>query len=556
MNLLELARIRNRKTGRCSSYDVTGRNADCWHIPAHQSRVLADIRGPGLLTHLWLTQANHYRECLIRITWDNAQAPSVLCPLGDFFGLGHSRVNSYQSLLFTASANKPYTVNTGCALNCYAPMPFRKRALVELVNESDEDHLQYFYIDYESMDPAELRNTGYFHAEFRRTLPFGGWGPEIIVNTPQSNVVNRERLAWDNNYVILDTRGKGHYLGCNLSVTNFQGTWWGEGDDMIWVDGYKWPPDLHGTGSEDYLNQAWGMQPNAFLRNGSSLFEGQALLEKGISLPEQTRGYQTSYVFHLENPVRFRRSIKVTIEHGHGNHLANEMSSTAYWYAETPTAAVQPPGVSQRLPVHRKDGQWFIPPQARCSDKPVRRTPEMEAMKTLWKDQEQIRAKGCLGPQYSPFLTDWKLSRLLPAKNIAKVPLARLTDPLDWRNYRAERNPGHPQANLVNVHDLFENADGLVYAARKLLVSRDGTWTLHLGHDAPIRVFLDGKPIFTEPRRKNPATYQRSRIPIRLKRGMHELTIALDTDNGRGWGFYASFEQSVKTPKGKPIFPK
>ena len=95
---------------------------------------------------------------------------------------------------------------------------------------------------------------------------------------------------------------------------------------MIWVDGYRWPPDLHGTGSEDYLNQAWGMQPNAFLRNGSSIYEGD------------TGGYQTSYVHHLENPVRFEREIRVTIEHGHGNHLCNEMSSVAYWYGDRPRA--------------------------------------------------------------------------------------------------------------------------------------------------------------------------------------------------------------------------
>ena len=75
---------------------------------------------------------------------------------------------------------------------------------------------------------------------------------------------------------------------------------------MIWVDGYKWPPELHGTGSEDYLNQAWGMQDNAFLMNGSSIYE------------RNTGGYQTSYVFHLTNPVRFEKEIKVTIEHGHG----------------------------------------------------------------------------------------------------------------------------------------------------------------------------------------------------------------------------------------------
>ena len=134
-----------------------------------------------------------------------------------------------------------------------------------------------------------------------------------------------------------------------MSVTNLQGTWWGEGDDMIWVDGYKWPPDLHGTGSEDYFNQAWGMQPNSFLRNGSSIYE------------DDTGGYQTSYVFHLENPVRYQNEIKVTIEHGHANHLANEMSSVAYWYSEIPTAVSKLPTIKERLPVMKDDkGDWIV----------------------------------------------------------------------------------------------------------------------------------------------------------------------------------------------------
>lgn len=385
MHLRDLARLRDRKTGRCSSWDTTGRNADAWSIPAGESRVLADIQGPGIITHIWMTQAKHYRECLLRITWDDAPYPSVLCPLGDFFGLGHGMVNSYQSLLFTASTRHSHQFDGGCALNCYVPMPFKKRAVVELVNESAEEHGQYFYVDYETCALEELEGLGYFHAEFRRALPFGGWGPEITVNTPQANVVNAEELAWENNYVILETRGRGHYLGCNLSVTNFQGTWWGEGDDMIWVDGYHWPPDLHGTGSEDYLNQAWGMQPNAFLRNGSSIFEGNTL-EEGATLWERG-GYQTSYVHHLENPVRFTKEIKVTIEHGHGNHLANEMSSTAYWYAEQPTKAIDPPPVRQRLPVRRENGQWII--EEPCPGRPVRVIGEMRAKKKEWEAQQQ-----------------------------------------------------------------------------------------------------------------------------------------------------------------------
>jgi hypothetical protein len=366
----DVAHIRNRTTGRFSSWDTSGRNADYWMLAAGETRVLANIRGPGCITHIWMTQPNHYRECLLKITWDDAPHPSILCPLGDFFGLGHSLVNSYQSLFFTASTNQNNQFNRGCALNCYLPMPFRQRARVELINESREPHQQYFYIDYETLDEAPQADLGYAHAEFRRANPFGGWGPEIRVNSPESDIVNTELSAWENNYVILETEGRGHYLGCNLSVTNFDGDWWGEGDDMIWVDGYKWPPDLHGTGSEDYLNQAWGMQPNAFLRNGSSLYE------------RHTGGYQTSYVLHVENPVRFQRAIKVTIEHGHGNHLANEMSSVAYWYAERPTTVAIPPAVDQRMPVLRNNqGTWLYDENNQVTPHHVALNDEMRDMK-------------------------------------------------------------------------------------------------------------------------------------------------------------------------------
>ena len=173
--------------------------------------------------------------------------------------------------------------------------------------------------------------------------------------------------------MILETKGRGHYIGCNLSVSNFKGQWWGEGDDMIWVDGYHWPPDLHGTGSEDYLGQAWAMQDNAFLRNGSSIYE------------ENTGGYQTSYVHHLENPVRFEKEIRVSIEHGHGNHLANEMSSVAYWYAERPTRVATCPPVTKRMPVLRDNkGRWLFEKRKQTVSESIHLTGEMKRMKRRW----------------------------------------------------------------------------------------------------------------------------------------------------------------------------
>ena len=290
-------------------------------------------------------------------------------------------VNSFESALFTASTNFPYMFDKPCALNCYVPMPFAKRAVVELVNESDQPQLQYYYVDYETL-AGFSPETGYFHAEFRRTNPFGGWGPEIRPNTPEADVHNKEQQAWENNYIILETKGRGHYIGCNLSVTNFTNDWWGEGDDMIWVDGYKWPPDIHGTGSEDYLGQAGGMHRSAFLHNGSSIFEGDTIPVPEIELWRGNSGYQTGYVFHLENPVHFEREIKVTIEHGHSNHLANEMSSTAYWYADRPTRVVDVPPLRQRLPVRRDNaGRWLKDSEREYPGKPVLLNEEMQAMK-------------------------------------------------------------------------------------------------------------------------------------------------------------------------------
>lgn len=377
--LSSLTQIKDARTLRTSSWDTSGRNSDAWTIDAGETRVLADLTGPGCITHIWMTQTGEetFRDVLIKMYWDDEPNPSVLVPLGDFFCLGHNIMNSFQTLPFSASVNKARENQFGAnvALNCFLQMPFNKSARIEVTNEGKVPYRQYFYVDYEAYGASLGSSTAYLHAQFKRENPCDGWGHEIRVNTPEANIVNKGREAWDNNYVILDAAGTGHYIGCNLSVSNFQGTWWGEGDDMIWVDGYKWPPDLHGTGSEDYLNQAWGMQDNAFLMNGSSIYE------------KNTGGYQTSYVFHLTNPVRFSKSIKATIEHGHGNHLANEMSSVAYWYQTEPHKKFGILPASRRKPVARLGERQVVEWDARGKS----RTPadgklnaEMKRMKKQW----------------------------------------------------------------------------------------------------------------------------------------------------------------------------
>ena len=193
-----------------------------------------------------------------------------------------------------------------------------------------------FYVDYELYHEPLSEPVAYFHAHWHRVNPCRGWAPQLQVNSPEVNIPHLDR---DGNYVILETEGRGHYVGCNLSVAHFQGSWWGEGDEMIFVDNdEEWPPSLHGTGSEDYFGHAWGMQNNASLMNGSALHES--------IIP----GYQVSYRFHLADPIHFAQRISVTLEHGHANHLSDDWSSTAYWYHTLPSPVRTILPVEQRLP--------------------------------------------------------------------------------------------------------------------------------------------------------------------------------------------------------------
>jgi hypothetical protein len=231
------------------------------------------------------------------------------------------------------------------------------------------------------------------------------------------------------------------------------------------------------------------------------------------------------------------------------------MSSTAYWYAARPTRIASPPPVLQRLPVKKVDGKWVIEPGGRCPGKPVVVTPEMKQLKEEWKQAQKTRQQKRLSEWHSPFVTKWKLSSLLPAQDIRKVRGVRLAQKLGWRRVGddAKRAPF-----FINVHGVYGDQDGLVYLGNKFKVKEAGAWTIHLGHDGPARVFVDGKAALTEPKRLNPARQTRSQATVKLSRGTHEIIVALDTDGGLGWGIYLSFEVPPGSRKKglTPQFPK
>jgi hypothetical protein len=144
----ELPRIRHVTTRRVSSWDRTGGNDDSAHIPAKSRFVLADIQGAGCINHIWCTvgfcpQPHHLRRLVLCMAWDGEPGYSVQVPLGDFFGVGHGRMVNFASLPLQMSPAD------GRAFNCFFPMPFASRALIELQNDCDVEVEQYFYVDYE-----------------------------------------------------------------------------------------------------------------------------------------------------------------------------------------------------------------------------------------------------------------------------------------------------------------------------------------------------------------------------------------------------------------------
>ena len=333
--LADLARLRpGIKRKRVSSYDPTGGNNDWWEIEPGQTRSIAALEGPGCIKHIWMTMWSddkyQFRKVVLRMYWDGEDHPSVETPIGDFFGMGHNMTRNFNALPLQMSPQD------GRAFNCWFPMPFATNARIEVLNEASEKLHLYFYFDYE-LYPAStsMNDYGCFHAQWHRVNPTPGWADPAVRWVDDHEAMleawKTPNLDGANNYVILDAVGRGHYVGCHLDIDCFSrqaNDWYGEGDDMIFIDGEALP-SLLGTGTEDYVNTAFGPD-----QEYSSPYHG-IILNQGT--PDwRWRGKNTIYRYHIEDPIFFEKSIRVTIEHGHANKLSNDYASTAYWYQAEP----------------------------------------------------------------------------------------------------------------------------------------------------------------------------------------------------------------------------
>jgi len=314
-------------TLRASSYDRNWENgnADARPFAPGETRTLAELEGPGRITHIWFTIASsergYPRSAVIRIYWDGQKEPAVEAPLGDFFAVGHGMsVNVNSSRVATSSFGRAY--------NCYWMMPFKKSARVTMTNESKSHGFGlYWYVDWEQRSvPADVP---YFHAQYRQENP----------------------PAQGSDYLLADIKGRGHYVGTVMSVRMAQPGWFGEGDDRFYVDGAE-IPTIHGTGTEDYFNDAWAFRAFNRPNYGVSIWEGM-----------NTGGRITAYRWHVNDPVFFEKSLKVAIEHK-GNTFYEDMSladayterrpdfysSVAFWYQQgQATRFAEMPPIEQRM---------------------------------------------------------------------------------------------------------------------------------------------------------------------------------------------------------------
>ncbi|HEV1995360.1 MAG TPA: glycoside hydrolase family 172 protein [Candidatus Acidoferrum sp.] len=328
---------------RISSSDPTGANADSRRIESGSTLTLMDAIGPGLLTHIWITVASpdpyHLKKLVLRIYWDHETAPSVEAPLGDFFGLGLGEYHRWESQLLSVGSDK--------SLNSFFPMPFQKHARITVSNEGlQRVDAFYFNLDYRAYPRPLLPETLYFHAQFRQAQPNHGWTSDWQSNG-DPKVDGKPNFDGKENYVWMDAAGRGHFIGVTMSVLQNQDGWWGEGDDMFFLDGES-RPSIAGTGSEDYFLGAWDFGGHPFFYR----------LYGAPVVGEERAGSKSSvYRFHLDSPITFTKSIHATIEHGHANHRSDNFYSVAYWYQTEPHASFPAlPSVDQRIPSPRRVG--------------------------------------------------------------------------------------------------------------------------------------------------------------------------------------------------------
>lgn len=310
---------------RSSSADTSGGNRDSVGVEPKASHTVADIQGAGRIVHMWFTMRPedpaYLHKTRLQIYWDGSKEPAVDVPFGEFHALGHGAVRHFNNAFISVEArpnlNHNITNPNVAGFNSYFLMPYAKGAKVVIANTSDKRIASLYYqIDYQqwNLPPSSLR----FHASYNQSSA----GP---FEPPPGYPKNVDGSL---NHLILDVKGKGHFIGVSLSADAMGKGWW-EGDDMTWIDGEP-KASILGTGTEDYFGGAWG-----FRQEYCTPYHGITIIERVEGRKDWQAGRYTMYRLHVKDPIPFTKSFRMSIERGHDNDRRDCVySSVAYWYQE------------------------------------------------------------------------------------------------------------------------------------------------------------------------------------------------------------------------------
>ncbi len=270
-------------------------------IPAGETVEFATFDGPAVIQGIQMRWSGKNRnetgrELMLRGYWENEFEPSIAAPVFDFFG---GRVNSIG--LGTVTAQQRY---------CYLPMPFKEHARFTLENGKETEAVKVemvFYLQKKAALPSPLRT---FHAWWNRNN-------ETDVETVEFSEDFEEPLCSpDQNYVALNTTGKGHVIGIAMMRSPAP-----DSDAMVFVDSDDYPPLLSGSGNEGFFDEAWQAQTiNWPLAGGVEDLHNKKFMLR----------------LFLASPIPFDNGILMTFEHGHANMRHSDYSTMVYWYQEEP----------------------------------------------------------------------------------------------------------------------------------------------------------------------------------------------------------------------------
>jgi hypothetical protein len=273
--------------------------------PGEEKEILS-LEGPQALEMLTIRlraedMDRALRQTLIHVVCDDHPWGQVQSPVGDLFGAAPG-INPYQSL--------PFTVQPDGTLICRFVMPFEKNMRVMLDNQGEQ--------------PVGIEGTALPMAyvwDKERSMHFRArWRVD-------HNMIASNRDVQDLPFIV--AHGKGVYVGTTSYLLNPNdvptpyGSWWGEGDEKIFVDDDV-VPSVFGTGSEDYYNYSWS-SPDIFYFPycGQPRNDGPG-----------NRGFVTNFRWHILDPLPFRTHIRFYMElYSHERTPGLSYARIGYHYA-------------------------------------------------------------------------------------------------------------------------------------------------------------------------------------------------------------------------------